>query len=137
MASSRFSSKSVVSANFWNVPKVAAPPLIECAARRQKWIDMAQSLNLYLGVASGRRLHEMYLLAWEKGLKTTYYLRTLSAGGVEQSTVDINKHGIQPRWMKSRSASSNIQLARPDSAIASASPSPAVCNIDGTCEACQ
>ena len=86
--------------------------LVECAARRQKWIDMGQSLNLYMGTASGRRLSDMYMLAWEKGLKTTYYLRSLGAGGVEQSTVDINRRGIQPRWMRSRSASSGIHVER-------------------------
>jgi ribonucleoside-diphosphate reductase alpha chain len=105
--------------------EIEAEWLIECAARRQKWIDMGQSLNLYLDTASGRRLSEMYMLAWEKGLKTTYYLRTLGAGGVEQSTVDINRRGIQPRWMKSRSASANVNVSR------------AVCDLDGTCESCQ
>lgn len=122
--------------------EIEAEWLIECAARRQKWIDMGQSLNLYLDTASGRRLNDMYMLAWEKGLKTTYYLRTLGAGGVEQSTVDVNRHGIQPRWMKSRSASSNIQVARVDAPAPASTAEPlplprAACNIDGTCEACQ
>ena len=49
--------------------------IIECASRRQKWIDMGQSLNLYLAEPSGKKLHQMYMLSWEKGLKTTYYLR--------------------------------------------------------------
>ncbi|MFN9038591.1 MAG: ribonucleoside-diphosphate reductase subunit alpha, partial [Planctomyces sp.] len=57
--------------------------LIECAARRQKWIDMGQSLNLYMREPSGRKLHDMYFLAWRKGLKTTYYLRTLAATQIE------------------------------------------------------
>ena len=48
--------------------------LIECAARRQKWLDMGQSLNLYMCEPSGKKLHDMYMLAWRKGLKTTYYL---------------------------------------------------------------
>jgi ribonucleoside-diphosphate reductase alpha chain len=106
--------------------------LIRCAARRQKWIDMAQSLNLYLDRPSGRRLSEMYQLAWESGLKTTYYLRTTGAGGVEASTVDVNKHGIQPRWMKSVSASSEIRVERAPAPLPAAS-----CDLDGTCEACQ
>jgi ribonucleoside-diphosphate reductase alpha chain len=88
--------------------------LIECAARRQKWIDMGQSLNLYMCEPSGKKLHDMYMLAWRKGLKTTYYLRTLAATQIEKSTVDINKFGVQPRWVKSRSASSDIQMARMD-----------------------
>jgi ribonucleoside-diphosphate reductase alpha chain len=110
--------------------EIEAEWLIECAARRQKWIDMGQSLNLYLDTPSGRRLDEMYRLAWTKGLKTTYYLRTVGAGGVEKSTLDINARGIQPRWMKSVSASSGVYVERTDTAASS-------CNIDGTCEACQ
>ncbi|MEZ6061547.1 MAG: ribonucleoside-diphosphate reductase subunit alpha [Planctomycetaceae bacterium] len=86
--------------------------LIECAARRQKWIDMGQSLNLYMCEPSGRKLHEMYFLAWSKGLKTTYYLRTLAATQIEKSTVDVNKYGVQPRWMKNKSASGDIQVDR-------------------------
>ena len=61
--------------------------LIEAASRRQKWIDQAQSLNLYMAEPSGRKLSDMYMLAWEKGLKTTYYLRTLGATSVEKSTL--------------------------------------------------
>ena len=86
--------------------------LIECASRRQKWIDMGQSLNLYMGVPNGKQLHDMYMLAWERGLKTTYYLRSLGATQIEKSTMDINRRGIQPRWMKSKSASSEIQVER-------------------------
>jgi ribonucleoside-diphosphate reductase alpha chain len=112
--------------------------LIECAARRQKWIDMGQSLNLYMDTASGRRLSEMYMLAWQKGLKTTYYLRTLGAGGVEQSTVDINKRGMQPRWMRSRSASADIQVARGEPAPLVADNARTIaCDLDGDCESCQ
>ncbi|MCA9025033.1 MAG: ribonucleoside-diphosphate reductase subunit alpha [Planctomycetaceae bacterium] len=96
--------------------------IIECAARRQKWIDMGESLNLYMQEPSGKKLHEMYMLAWNKGLKTTYYLRTLAATQVEKSTLDVNKFGIQPRWMKNASASGEIrvdrkQLAAPNSNV--------------------
>jgi len=86
--------------------------LIEAAARRGKWIDMGQSLNLYMAAPSGKKLHEMYFLAWHKGLKTTYYLRTLAATQVEKSTLDINRRAIQPRWMKAKSASANITVDR-------------------------
>lgn len=92
--------------------EVDAKWLIECASRRQKWIDMGQSLNLYMCEPSGRRLHDMYFLAWNKGLKTTYYLRTLAATQIEKSTVDVNRYGVQPRWMKHKSASSDIAVAR-------------------------
>ncbi|OGN61353.1 MAG: ribonucleoside-diphosphate reductase subunit alpha [Chlamydiae bacterium RIFCSPHIGHO2_12_FULL_49_11] len=102
--------------------------LIECGSRRQKWIDMGLSLNLYLSEASGKKMHEMYFNAWKKGLKTTYYLRTQAATQIEKSTVDINKKGLQPRWMKSESASSRIKVER---GIAAA------CPIDGSCESCQ
>ena len=60
--------------------------LIECAARRQKWIDQAQSLNIYMAGASGKKLDETYKLAWRRGLKTTYYLRTIGATHAEKAT---------------------------------------------------
>ncbi|HLI69112.1 MAG TPA: ribonucleoside-diphosphate reductase subunit alpha [Ktedonobacteraceae bacterium] len=107
--------------------------LIECASRRQKWIDMGQSLDLYLSVPDGKKLHEIYMLAWKKGLKTTYYLRTLAATQVEKSTIDLNRWGIQPRWMKHRSPSSTIQVTRE----ASQPITSRTCSADGECEACQ
>ena len=61
--------------------------LVEAASRRQKWIDQAQSLNIYMGGASGKKLDDTYKLAWIRGLKTTYYLRTMAATHVEKSTV--------------------------------------------------
>ncbi|MQY51206.1 ribonucleoside-diphosphate reductase subunit alpha [Rhodocyclus gracilis] len=85
--------------------------LIEAAARRQKWIDQAQSLNLYLATPSGRKLDELYKLAWKRGLKTTYYLRTLGASQAEKSG------------------------GRDDAAPP---PEPKFCSIDNPdCEACQ
>ncbi|HSI43571.1 MAG: ribonucleoside-diphosphate reductase subunit alpha [Methylophilaceae bacterium] len=60
--------------------------LVEAAARRQKWIDQAQSLNLYFAVPSGKKLNDTYMLAWQRGLKTTYYLRSLGATAAEKST---------------------------------------------------
>ena len=59
--------------------------LVEAAARRQKWLDQAQSLNLYMAEPSGKKLDELYQLAWERGLKTTYYLRSLGATGAEKT----------------------------------------------------
>ncbi len=105
--------------------------VLECGSRRQKWIDMGQSLNLYLAEPSGKKLHDMYMKAWSKGLKTTYYLRTLSATQIEKSTTDINKRGIQPRWMKNSSASANIQITREPA-------KPKACTLGGEgCESCQ
>jgi ribonucleoside-diphosphate reductase alpha chain len=72
----------------------------------------------------------MYKMAWLQGLKTTYYLRSLGATQVEKSTVDINKFGIQPRWMKNRSESSNVAVDRPAAEK--------TCSIDNPdCESCQ
>lgn len=104
--------------------------MIECGSRRQKWIDMGQSLNLYLVEPSGKKLHQMYFFAWTKGLKTTYYLRSIAATQIEKSTTDINKRGLQPRWMKNKSASSNVQVDR--------EAAPKSCSIlDPGCESCQ
>ncbi len=74
--------------------------LIEAAARRQKWIDQAQSLNLYFATPSGKKLNETYVLAWLRGLKTTYYLRSLGASAAEKSTGqggELNAVKIQPQ----------------------------------------
>lgn len=103
--------------------------IIECASRRQKWLDMGQSLNLYLSNPDGRKLSNMYIMAWKKGLKTTYYLRSLAATSVEKSFIDINKRGIQPRWMKNKSASTNIVVNRARGG--------SVCSLDEGCESCQ
>lgn len=107
--------------------------LIQAAARRQKWIDQGQSLNLYLATPSGKAIDSMYRLAWKSGLKTTYYLRSLAATQVEKSTMDVNLHGIQPRWMKSESQSGAILIDRRPSM-----PNAQTCGIDDSdCEACQ
>jgi ribonucleoside-diphosphate reductase alpha chain len=108
--------------------------LIDAGSRRQKWIDMGQSLNLYCAEPSGKKLSDMYFHAWESGLKTTYYLRSLSATQVEKSTLDVNKRGVQPRWMKNKSASSNIEINRD---LETPIP-PRQCSIDDPdCESCQ
>jgi len=124
--------------------EIAPDWLIECASRRQKWIDMGQSLNLYLFEPSGKKLHDMYMLAWIKGLKTTYYLRTLAATQIEKSTTDINKRGLQPRWMKNKSASSNIQVDRQESVVEEKveapkpkKDKPMSCSLEEGCESCQ
>lgn len=117
--------------------EIDAEWLIECASRRQKWIDMGQSLNLYLAEPSGKKLDQMYRFAWKKGLKTTYYLRSLGATQIEKSTTDINKRGIQPRWMKNKSASSNIQLDREEEKVEKPKPKPIACSMEEGCESCQ
>ena len=103
--------------------------LIEAAARRQKWIDMGQSLNLYIAQPNGKKLHDMYSLAWRTGLKTTYYLRALGASTIEKSTVTTYERN-------------NVAAI---SAVASPAASPATdmsqvkaCSIlEPDCESCQ
>ncbi|MCB1949656.1 ribonucleoside-diphosphate reductase subunit alpha [Nitrosomonas sp.] len=70
--------------------------LIEAAARRQKWIDQSQSLNIYIAGVSGKKLDETYKLAWLRGLKTTYYLRSMGATGAEKSTVQAGSLNAVP-----------------------------------------
>jgi ribonucleoside-diphosphate reductase alpha chain len=116
--------------------------LIEAAARRQKWIDQAQSLNIYMAGASGKKLDETYKLAWLRGLKTTYYLRTMSASSAEKSTV--TKSG-QLNAVSSGSAASMVSAQTASVANAAApveAELPATdmkfCSIDNPdCEACQ
>jgi ribonucleoside-diphosphate reductase alpha chain len=119
--------------------------LIEAAARRQKWIDQAQSLNIYMAGASGKKLDETYKLAWLRGLKTTYYLRTMSASSAEKSTV--TKSG----QLNSVSSGAGASMLSAPAAAPLASAPPAVsveaqlpatdmkfCSIDNPdCEACQ
>jgi ribonucleoside-diphosphate reductase alpha chain len=89
--------------------------IVECAARRQKWIDQAQSLNIYMAGASGKMLDETYKLAWLRGLKTTYYLRTLGATSAEKSTGQggelnaVNSSGGAKGTLASQSPSSMPQ----------------------------
>lgn len=77
--------------------EIDAKWLIEAASRRQKWIDQAQSLNLYIAQPSGKKLDEIYKFAWRKGLKTTYYLRSLGATTAEKSTLTTgNLNAVSP-----------------------------------------
>jgi ribonucleoside-diphosphate reductase alpha chain len=108
--------------------------LVEAGARRQKWIDQAQSLNIYMAGASGKKLDETYKLAWLRGLKTTYYLRTMSATHAEKSTVQAGK-------MNAVSSGPAIdQAAAAAQAQMNAAPATDIkfCAIDDPgCEACQ
>jgi ribonucleoside-diphosphate reductase alpha chain len=98
--------------------------LVDSASRRQKWIDQAQSLNLYINNASGKKLDVTYRMAWYSGLKTTYYLRSLAATGTEKSTVESGKLNA---------VASGAAEAAPQPA-----PVPQACSLDDPdCEACQ
>jgi len=112
--------------------------LVEAAARRQKWIDQAQSLNIYMAGASGKKLDDTYKLAWLRGLKTTYYLRTSSATQVEKSTVQAGSHNAVSSGMPSSGISAHDASA--SHAPLSATPATDVqfTAIDDVgCEACQ
>jgi len=99
---------------------------IMSAARRQKWIDQAQSLNLYIAGANGKKLDESYKLTWHAGLKTNYYLRALAATGTEKSTVERGKLNR----VSASAAGMDIKAAP--------APVPKACSIDNPdCEACQ
>lgn len=113
--------------------------IIECASRRQKWLDQAQSLNLFIDNPNGKKLNSMYFFAWEHGLKTCYYLRSQARTSVEKSTMDINKRGLQPRWMKNASPSARVGMDKPaeEKPKASDKPSVPVCNLEEGCESCQ
>ena len=110
--------------------------LVDAGSRRQKWIDQAQSLNLYIAGANGRKLDITYRMAWLRGLKTTYYLRALSATSTEKSTVDRGRLNAVSSGEVSVGAPSR---ARSDELEASAPADvPKACSIDEPdCEACQ
>lgn len=80
-------------AKYKEVFEIDAKWIIEAAARRSKWIDQSQSLNIFYSGTSGRELSDIYFHAWKLGLKTTYYLRSLGASQVEKSTVSVSEHG--------------------------------------------
>lgn len=108
--------------------------LVEAASRRQKWIDQAQSLNLYIASASGKKLDETYRLAWLRGLKTTYYLRTVGATHAEKSTVKaghMNAVSNLPQAPQAATPSARPAVAKPATDVQ-------FCAIDNPdCEACQ
>ena len=120
--------------------------LVEAAARRQKWIDQAQSLNIYMAGASGKKLDDTYKLAWVRGLKTTYYLRTMSATHAEKSTVSSGRMNSvssesaaapsarAPSLLEAAAAAAQEQMTL----SASAATDIKFCGVDDpTCESCQ
>ena len=97
--------------------------IVESASRRQKWIDQAQSLNLYISNVDGKKLDNTYKMAWYKGLKTTYYLRAIGATSTEKATVD-------------KGSLNAVETNREENMAASQAPK--ACSIlDPDCEACQ
>lgn len=104
-----------------NAFEIDAEWLIEVTAARGKWIDQSQSHNVFLRGVSGQKLHDIYMKAWESGLKTTYYLRTLGASQIEKSTLDAKTYGFtQKRTYEAPSTAARA------------------CGIENTdCESCQ
>ena len=114
--------------------------IVEAAARRQKWIDQAQSLNIYMAGASGKKLDDTYKLAWLRGLKTTYYLRTTSATHAEKSTVQSNKMNAVSSAGTPNGMSALDAAAATAQAQMNATPATDIkfCAIDDPgCESCQ
>ena len=126
--------------------------LVDAASRRQKWIDQAQSLNLYIAEASGKKLDITYRMAWLRGMKTTYYLRALSATSTEKSTLDRGTlNAVSSNKSTDALQAESIPLSKlaaapnqdasqqtAQSALGDAAPVPMACSIDEPdCEACQ
>jgi ribonucleoside-diphosphate reductase alpha chain len=104
--------------------------IVEAASRRQKWIDQAQSLNLYIGNANGKKLDLTYRMAWYSGLKTTYYLRSIAATTTEKST-------IHQGTLNAVSAQAEAVPEVPHE-LGAPAPVPEACSLDDPdCEACQ
>ncbi len=114
--------------------------LVEAASRRQKWIDQAQSLNIYMAGASGKKLDETYKLAWLRGLKTTYYLRTMSATHAEKSTIQAGQLNAVSSGVGGGMSALEAAAAAAQSQMQQAVAATDVkfCGVDDpTCEACQ
>lgn len=113
--------------------------IVEAASRRQKWIDQAQSLNLYIAGASGKKLDVTYRMAWFRGLKTTYYLRALAATSTEKSTINTGKlNAVSADPITGVQASAAPAPAQKAEAAPAPAPVPKACSLDDPeCEACQ
>ncbi|OTT69143.1 ribonucleotide-diphosphate reductase subunit alpha [Acinetobacter baumannii] len=118
--------------------------IVDAASRRQKWIDQAQSLNLYISGANGKKLDITYKMAWLRGLKTTYYLRALGATSAEKSTINTGAlNAVKPATVEAAPAAAPVVEAKKPEAVeedgfTQAAPVPMACSIDNPdCEACQ
>ncbi|MCT9460785.1 ribonucleoside-diphosphate reductase subunit alpha [Acinetobacter baumannii] len=118
--------------------------IVDAASRRQKWIDQAQSLNLYISGANGKKLDITYKMAWLRGLKTTYYLRALGATSAEKSTINTGAlNAVKPATVEAAPTAAPVVEAKKPEAVeedgfTQAAPVPMACSIDNPdCEACQ
>ncbi|MHA3115755.1 ribonucleoside-diphosphate reductase subunit alpha [Acinetobacter sp. ANC 4635] len=117
--------------------------IVDAASRRQKWIDQAQSLNLYIAGANGKKLDITYKMAWLRGLKTTYYLRALGATSAEKSTINTGAlNAVKPATVAAAVAAPVVAEKKAEvvaeEGFSQAAPVPQACSIDNPdCEACQ
>ncbi|EHU1482893.1 ribonucleoside-diphosphate reductase subunit alpha [Acinetobacter baumannii] len=119
--------------------------IVDAASRRQKWIDQAQSLNLYISGANGKKLDITYKMAWLRGLKTTYYLRALGATSAEKSTINTGAlNAVKPATVEAAApvTAPVVEAKKPEAVeedgFTQAAPVPMACSIDNPdCEACQ
>ncbi|ENW83402.1 ribonucleoside-diphosphate reductase, alpha subunit [Acinetobacter sp. NIPH 284] len=119
--------------------------IVDAASRRQKWIDQAQSLNLYIAGANGKKLDITYKMAWLRGLKTTYYLRALGATSAEKSTINTGAlNAVKPASVEAPVVVAKaVEEKKPEAQVeedgfTTAAPVPMACSIDNPdCEACQ
>ncbi|NIE95735.1 ribonucleoside-diphosphate reductase subunit alpha [Acinetobacter sp. Tr-809] len=119
--------------------------IVDAASRRQKWIDQAQSLNLYIAGANGKKLDITYKMAWLRGLKTTYYLRALGATSAEKSTINTGAlNAVKPASVEApvvavaAVVAEKAEVQTEDDGFSTAAPVPLACSIDNPdCEACQ
>ncbi|EXH62108.1 ribonucleoside-diphosphate reductase, alpha subunit [Acinetobacter baumannii 1471012] len=119
--------------------------IVDAASRRQKWIDQAQSLNLYISGANGKKLDITYKMAWLRGLKTTYSLRALGATSAEKSTINTGAlNAVKPATVEAAApaAAPVVEAKKPEAVeedgFTQAAPVPMACSIDNPdCEACQ
>lgn len=118
--------------------EIDASWLVEAAARRQKWIDQAQSLNIYISGVSGKKLDDTYKLAWLRGLKTTYYLRSRSATHAEKSTVGTGQLNAVASSVEAANAIEKIAIQAQSEMASVPATDIKFCAIDDPgCEACQ
>jgi ribonucleoside-diphosphate reductase alpha chain len=118
--------------------EIDASWLVEAAARRQKWIDQAQSLNIYISGVSGKKLDDTYKLAWLRGLKTTYYLRSRSATHAEKSTVGAGQLNAVASSVDAAYAIEKIATQAQSEMASVPATDIKFCAIDDPgCEACQ
>ena len=117
--------------------------LVKIAAQRGKWIDQSQSLNIFYKGVSGKKISDTYMLAWSLGLKTTYYLRTLSASGIEKSSIALKQENSQvsailPSSMLEAIPSPQVEMEKVTITEIKESTTIQLCKIDDpTCESCQ